>query len=183
MAPMTRCLCDRKGMPSRKLENYYLRRARLGFGLIVVESAAVNPYDAMGYMNGLQFHSEKHLKYWKGLIKKIKKNRTKVIIQLFHAGRLTVKKISRTTLAPSSLKPFNQSSFWRPNYKNSIVHFQTKTKFGKPKKISINQADIILNQFEKSCEYAMQAGFDGVEIHGAHGYLIHRFNSKETNKR
>ena len=183
MAPMTRCLCDRKGMPSRKLENYYLRRARLGFGLIVVESAAVNPYDAMGYMNGLQFHSKKHLKYWKGLIKKIKKNRTKVIIQLFHAGRLTVKKISKTTLAPSSLKPFNQPSFWRPNYKNSIVHFQTKTKFGKPKKISVNQADTILNQFEKSCEYAMQAGFDGVEIHGAHGYLIHSFNSKETNKR
>ncbi len=183
MAPMTRCLCDRKGMPSRKLENYYLRRARLGFGLIVVESAAVNPYDAMGYMNGLQFHSEKHLKYWKGLIKKIKKNRTKVIIQLFHAGRLTVKKISRTTLAPSSLKPFNQSSFWRPNYKNSIVHFQTKTKFGKPKKISINQADIILNQFEKSCEYAMQAGFDGVEIHGAHGYLIDNFFWRGTNER
>tara|TARA_X000001036_G_scaffold413712_1_gene428250 strand:- start:523 stop:1593 length:1071 start_codon:yes stop_codon:yes gene_type:complete len=184
MAPMTRCMCDYKGIPNKKLENYYLRRAKLGFGLIVVESAAINSFDAMGYLNGLQFHSEKHLEYWKSIIKKIKKNKTKVIIQLFHAGRLTVRKISKkNSLAPSPLSPFTQSSFWRPNFKNNIVHFQTKTPFKKPKKITLNEASIIIKQFEKSCSYAMRAGFDGIEIHGAHGYLIHSFNSKETNKR
>ena len=184
MAPMTRCMCDYKGIPNKQLENYYIKRANLGFGLIVVESAAINSYDAMGYFNGLQFHSKKHLEYWRSIVKKIKKNKVKVIIQLFHAGRLTVKKISKkNSFAPSALSPFNQPSFWRPNIKNNIVHFQTKTQFKKPKKISLQEANIIIKQFEKSCSYAMQAGFDGIEIHGAHGYLVHTFNSKETNKR
>ena len=71
MAPMTRCVRPKTCLVE-KLENYYLR-SKVKFGLIVIESAAVNPYDAMGYMNGLQFHSKKHLKYWKGLIKKLKK--------------------------------------------------------------------------------------------------------------
>jgi len=184
MAPMTRCLCNNKGMPNKKLEDYYLKRAKLGFGMIIVESAAVNSFDAMGYLNGLQFHTKEHLEYWRSFVKKIKKYRTKIIIQLFHAGRLTVKKISKkNSLAPSPLNPFNQPSFWRPNIKKKIVHFQTKTQFKKPRQISIKEANIIVQQFEKSCSYAMQAGFDGVEIHGAHGYLIHSFNSKETNKR
>lgn len=184
MAPMTRCLCDKKGIPNKKLEDYYLKRSKLGFGLIVVESAAVNSFDAMGYVNGLQFHSENHLEYWKSVVKKIKKNKTKVIIQLFHAGRLTVQKISKgKSLAPSSINTFNQPSFWRPRVKNNIVHFQTNTRFKRPKKISLDKANVIIKQFEKSCDYAMKAGFDGVEIHGAHGYLVHTFNTLETNKR
>jgi N-ethylmaleimide reductase len=184
MAPMTRCMCDNNGIPTKQLENYYLKRAKSDFGLIIIESAAVNPCDAMGYVKGLQFHNNKHLEYWKSLVKRIKKNNTKVIIQLFHAGRLTVEQISqKKPLSSSSLSPFNQHSFWRPRLKNNIVHFQTKTKFKKPKQISISEANIIIKQFENSCKYAVQAGFDGVEIHGAHGYLIHNFNTKETNKR
>jgi len=184
LAPMTRCLCDKNGIPSKKMENYYIKQAKSGFGLIIIESAAINSNDALGYKNGLQFHSEKHLKYWSVFLKKLKKYNCKIIIQLFHAGRLTVKEITGgKVFGPSAIKSYNQTSFWRIIKNGKICHFQTNTEFKKPAEVSKKRIQIILKQFENSCKLAMKARFDGIEIHGAHGYLVHSFNTYYTNKR
>lgn len=184
LAPMTRCLCNSRGLPNKKMENYYLKQAKSGFGLIIIESAAINGTDALGYKNGLQFHSPEHLNYWSKFIKKFKRYGCKIIIQLFHSGRLTVKKVTGgIVLSPSAIKPDDQISFWRRLHKKKICHFQTNTEFKKPKKMSKNEINRVINQFKDSSDLAIKAGFDGIEIHGAHGYLVHCFNTYHTNRR
>ncbi len=133
MAPMTRYDSNNEGVPSESLSDYYIRRAKNNVGLIIVESAAVNNADAMGYKGGLQFHNRKHLKAWVKTIDKIHHEGCKVIIQLFHAGRLTVPEITKgKVVAPSAINAFNSPSFWRPAIDGEVVHFQTKTPYPGP---------------------------------------------------
>jgi N-ethylmaleimide reductase len=184
MAPMTRYSCDEKGLPSKELADYYIRRAENDIALIIVESAAINDSDSLGYVGGMQFHSQKHVEKWNPILKEIKANGAKIWLQLFHPGRLTVKEITGIdVISPSSIAPFNSKSFWRPKIDGQLVHFQTKTEFNIPQEISKKQIERIIDQFVSSATKAEEAGFDGVEIHGAHGYLIHQFNSTLTNKR
>ena len=184
MAPMTRYSCDKEGIPSKKLEEYYIRRAQNDISLIITESAAINNSDSLGYIGGLQFHNENHVDAWKPIIKKIQSTGSKVWIQLFHPGRLTVKEITGgKVLAPTNIKPYNSKSYWRQDLNGALVHFQTKTPFKVPEALTQPEIKRICNEFVNSAIKAEKAGFDGIEIHGAHGYLIHQFNSLNTNIR
>jgi N-ethylmaleimide reductase len=184
MAPMTRYGCTEDGSPKEGLVNYYLKRADNDLGLIIIESSAINDNHAMAYINGAQFHSKEHVLNWKPLVDKIHEQGAKVWIQLFHAGRLTVKEITKVNvLAPSAIKTFNVKSFWRPEVCGEILHFQTQTKYTVPTKISVKEIKQIIQEFAHSCQLAEQTGFDGVELHGAHGYLLHQFCHSETNQR
>lgn len=184
MAPLTRYNSSSDGMPTIELADYYIRRARLGVGLIIVESCAINPLDGMGYQNGAQFFSTKHAEAWKPIVEKIHKAGAKVWLQLFHPGRLTVKEISKCApLAPTSIKPGNAKSFWRPNINEVIVNFQTLTPYEIPSEISVSEIQKVISQFANSSKLASIVGFDGIEIHGAHGYLVHQFNSRTANLR
>ena len=182
--PMTRCLCTKKGLPTKKLEDYYINRAKNNYGLIIIESAAINDNNAKGYVNGLQFHNLKHVKKWQVIIRKMKKYKCKIIIQLYHAGRLSVEEIAKQkVVSPSRIKSENQISFWRRQKGKDVVHFQTKSKFAKPNKLKICEIKKIEESFVNSIKYSKLAGFDGVELHGAHGYLLHSFLDGRINTR
>jgi len=184
MAPMTRYNCSIDGSPRSELLEYYKTRAKNDLGLIIVESCAVNESHAKGYVNGAQFHSTKHADSWKPAIKEIQDLGSKIWVQLFHAGRLSVKEITGTkVLSPSPLKALGGKSYWRPEKDGEIVHFQTGTNFEAATEISLKEIKEVIDQFAKSCALAEQIGFDGVELHGAHGYLLHQFCHKETNVR
>ena len=148
MAPMTRCSCTDDGLPTPELAKYYINRAKNGVGLIIIEASSINAYDALGYLNGSQFHSSDHVNAWKPIVKKIHEHGAKVWIQLYHAGRLTVSSIAkRSALAPSAIAPFNTESFWRPKVDGKIVHFQTNTEFEKPEELTHEQIYSIIEQF------------------------------------
>lgn len=184
MAPMTRCTFSNDGLPDASVENYYVERAKQGVGLIIIEGAAINAKESLGYQNGAQFHQQKHCEAWKKCVDQIHQAGSKVWIQLYHAGRLTTPSIAQgAPLAPSPLAPEEAESFWRPKMNGQIVHQQSKTPFVTPEEISISQIDTIIEQFSSACLLAEQAGFDGVELHAAHGYLIHGFQDASTNKR
>jgi 2,4-dienoyl-CoA reductase-like NADH-dependent reductase (Old Yellow Enzyme family) len=184
MAPMTRYSCDSDGLPTSQLADYYVRRAMHDTGLIIIESCAVNSKEARGYKHGAQFHSETHVKAWAPIIDRVHAAGGKIWIQLFHAGRLTVPEIiSEVPLAPSSIKPSEFPSYWRPKKEDFIVNFQTLTPYVLPKQISVSEIANVIKDFAKATFLAEKAGFDGIEIHGAHGYLIHTFLSKLSNKR
>jgi len=183
MAPLTRYNCSEDGIPGAKVADYYIRRAQNGVGLIIVESAAVSQ-NAKGYKNGASFYSEEHADAWAPIVEKVHASGSKIWIQLFHAGRLTVPEISGShPLAPSPIKPGDYPSFWRPKTEEGIVNFQTSTPYVIPLEISDSEIEDALSNFETAVELAEKVGFDGVEIHGAHGYLIHTFLSHITNKR
>lgn len=184
MAPMTRIGCDEKGSPSRELGEYYVRRAQNNVGLIITESCAVNSTDAMGYIHGAQFHNNLHVETWKPIVDRVHEAGSKIWIQLFHAGRLTVPEISDgKVLSPSAIKPYSHPSFWRPKVNDEIVHFQTKTPYSYPAEMTVDEIERVISDFGNSVTLAARAGFDGVELHGAHGYLIHTFMSKISNVR
>lgn len=184
MAPMTRYECSHSGIPSKELQDYYIRRSENNIGLIIIESAAINDTNSIGYCNGLQFHNKEHLKTWTKVIDQIHQNGSKVFIQLFHPGRLTVSKLTNgRVLAPSAIKTHDAQSFWRPQVNGEIVHFQTKTPYKTPSEITESEINTVIQDFKKASSLAIKAGFDGVEIHGAHGYLIHQFCHKSCNSR
>ena len=184
MAPMTRYSCRADGLPTKDVGLYYTRRAQNGVGLIIVESAAVNAKDSLAYKNGLQFHSKEHCRAWKPIVSEIQSYGAKVWLQLFHPGRLTVPEITGgQTLSASSLAAHPNPSHWQPEKEGRIVHFQTNTVFQNPEAMDHGQINVLAKQFAASCALAQEAGFDGVEIHGAHGYLLHQFVSTATNQR
>lgn len=184
MAPMTRYGCTNEGMPSEAMHQYYVKRAEHDVGLIIIESCAVNGRAAMGYKNGAQFHNEHHRDAWSPIVKDIQTHGAKVWVQLFHAGRLTVKEIAGTDpLAPSAIDSFTGASYWRPEKKGKIHHFQTDTPYETPKEMSVEDINEVVDQFAHSCRLAEEAGFDGVELHGAHGYLLHEFCHMDCNQR
>lgn len=184
MAPMTRCQSDAMGRPTQPLADYYIRRAREGVGLIIVESCAINDTDALTYENGCRMSQGFHAEAWQPIIKQIHEFGAKVWVQLFHGGRLTVPEISKCTpIAPSPIKPEGETSFWRPCFGDQLVHFQSRTPFVVPREMSHYDIDRILSEFEFACELAISAGFDGIELHGAHGYLIHEFCNQFSNHR
>jgi 2,4-dienoyl-CoA reductase-like NADH-dependent reductase (Old Yellow Enzyme family) len=184
MAPMTRVGCDKNGSPSSEMGEYYVRRAQFDTGLIITESCAVNSTDAMGYIFGAQFHNDEHLEKWKSIVERVHEAGAKIWIQLFHAGRLTVPEITGgKVLSASSIKPYSHPSYWRPMVNDEIIHFQTKTPYITPGEMTCYEIEKIINDFGNSVALADRAGFDGVEIHGAHGYLVHCFMSKLSNVR
>ena len=184
MAPMTRVGCDENGSPGQELGDYYVRRAQNNVGLIIIESCAVNSTDAMGYKFGAQFHNNEHLEKWKSIVERVHEAGAKIWIQLFHAGRLTVPEITGgKVLSASSIKPYSHPSYWRPMVNDEIVHFQTKTPYTVPAEMSVEEIEKVIDDFGNSVALADRAGFDGVEIHGAHGYLVHGFMSKLSNVR
>ncbi len=184
LAPMTRCISKINGCPSKQLGKFYVDQVKNGLTTIITESCAVNGEDARGYLNGSQFFNDQHAKSWAPIINQVHKHGGKIFIQLFHSGRLTVKKITNCNpISASALEPSEVPSFWRPLFDQKIVHFQTMTKFEKPKKVSLGKIRKIINQFRRSSELAKNVGFDGVEIHGAHGYLVHSFSTFDANQR
>lgn len=184
MAPMTRCMSQDNGLPTDKLTDNYILQAKNGFNLIIIESSAVNDSESLGYKNGSKFFNKEHSDYWRQIINELHRLGSEVYIQLYHAGRLTVKEIIKNrTLAPSAIDLSSGSSFWRPKINDQIVHFQTGTRFETPKAMTLDEIEKTISDFENSCKLAVEAGFDGVELHGAHGYLLHTFCSAITNKR
>jgi 2,4-dienoyl-CoA reductase-like NADH-dependent reductase (Old Yellow Enzyme family) len=184
MAPLTRFGCSVQGNPTSELADYYVRRADNDAGLIIVESCAINSSDAMGYRNGAQFHSQIHADAWSKIVDQVHSCGAKIWVQLFHSGRLTVPEISNgIPLAPSSIKPGDYPSYWRPKVNGAIVNFQTLTPYVSPKEMSLDDIENVIADFENAVSLAESCGFDGVEIHGAHGYLVHSFLSRISNAR
>ena len=184
MAPLTRFACTSDGKPTEQLIQYYIRRAKQRTGLIIVESCAINPTHGLGYLNGAQLFTQEQADVWKELVEGVHKEGAKIWIQLFHPGRLTTNEISKVhPLAPSPIAPGLAQSFWRPKINDQIVNFQTLTTYKTPNEASISEIEQIIDDFQNSTRLAIQAGFDGIEIHGAHGYLIHQFNSALVNQR
>ncbi|MFT5497631.1 MAG: N-ethylmaleimide reductase, partial [Kiritimatiellia bacterium] len=184
MAPMTRYACTSDGNPTNEVKAYYRRRAENELSLIIVESSAVNDGDGMGYLNGARFHTAEHVREWKKVVDDVHAAGAKIWIQLFHPGRLTVEAITGgKVLAPSATPAFDGPSFWRPEVDGKTVSFQTQTPFETPVAMSLAEIETVTSQFAHSCRLAVEAGFDGVEIHGAHGYLLHQFCHSEVNER
>jgi len=165
MAPMTRAYSP-DGVPGSDVAAYYRRRAEGGVGLIITEGTAINHPAAVSHPSIPNFHGEEALKGWEQVVKEVHAAGGKIIPQLWHVG------MAREVGA-------------LPNAEALPIGPSGLNLAGKPVTEPMTEAEIggIVAAFATAAANAKRIGFDGIELHGAHGYLIDQFFWEKTNIR
>lgn len=162
VAPMVTCYCDDDGMPTEQYIAYHEARARGGFGLIITENYAVDPIGRGFWCAGLW--KDEQIAPHSELPRRVHAAGAKIFAQLYHCGR-------QTSSAIIGAQPVAPSALPCP-VMGEVPHALTGPEIA-----------TIVGQFGDAAHRAQRAGFDGVEVHGAHGYLIAEFMSSYSNKR
>lgn len=163
MAPMLSRLCDPGGVVSPKLIDYYAERAKGGAGLLIVEYCYIDEKESKANQGQLGVYSDQLLAGLGDLAEAIHEWGAKTVLQICHAGRCTSRKyMGRQPMAPSPV----------PSYTGEMAREMT------PEDI-----EGVIEAFAEAARRAKFAGFDGVELHGTHGYLMAQFLSPYTNRR
>jgi len=170
MAPLTRCMADDNLVPTRAMADYYAKRA--DSGLIISEATIIRP-DGQGYPNTPGIYSEAQIEGWRKVTSAVHAKGGKIFAQLWHTGRVAHPHFfdGDYVLAPSAEK-----------VEGSVPRMRDLT-YIVPKAASIDEITTLVNDFAQAAANAIDAGFDGVEIHGANGYLIDQFLHHDSNKR
>lgn len=171
MAPLTRARAGVERIPNDLMARYYAQRA--GAGLIISEATSVTPM-GVGYANTPGIWSDEQVEGWKKITKAVHDEKGRIVLQLWHVGRISDPMFLNGDLpvAPSAIKPAGHVSLVRPH-----------KEYVTPRALETNEIAGIVEAFRKGAENAKRAGFDGVEIHGANGYLIDQFLQDGTNLR
>ncbi|TDS15075.1 N-ethylmaleimide reductase [Maribacter caenipelagi] len=173
MAPMTRSRAANEGnIPTEDLHvTYYVQRASAG--LIITEGSQVSK-DAVGYINTAGIYSKEQVEGWKKVTKAVHEKGGKIFIQLWHVGRMSHPDFhdGELPLAPSALNP-NAKSYTPEGFKDTVT----------PKEMTIEDIKQTVKDFKNAAINAIEAGFDGVEIHSSNGYLFHQFFNGTSNHR
>lgn len=171
MAPLTRCRSSAGRVPNELMVEYYKQRA--GFGLIISEATAVTP-QGVGYPDTPGIWSEDQVDGWKKVTSAVHEAGGKIILQLWHVGRISdpIYLNGDLPVAPSAVRPAGHVSLVRPH-----------KEFVTPRPLEAEEIPGIIEAYRKGAENAKLAGFDGVEIHGANGYLLDQFLQDSTNQR
>jgi N-ethylmaleimide reductase len=172
MAPMTRSRASDDGVPSELAITYYSQRASAG--LIITECAYVSPM-GKGYVRTPGIGTDAQVAAWKQVTDAVHAKGGRIFMQLWHTGRISHPSLlpeGSLPVAPSAIKPTGQS--WTPS---GLQDFVT------PRALSQDEIAQIIEDFRFSTRRALEAGFDGVELHAASGYLAEQFLSSGSNQR
>lgn len=172
MAPMTRNRADRDGVPTPAMATYYAQRA--GAGLIIGESAPVSE-QAVGYPFTPNLFTDAQTAGWLRVNNAIHSAGGKIFAQLQHCGRISHPSMQSgeiAPVAPSAIRPEGQS-----------ITYDGMMDFVTPRALETKEVGQVVTQFRQAADRAKQAGFDGIEIHGANGYIIDQFLRDGTNRR
>lgn len=171
MAPLTRCRASSGRVPNELMAEYYRQRATAG--LILTEATSVDPM-GVGYPNTPGIWSDEQAEGWKLVTEAVHAEGGRILLQLWHVGRISdpVYLDGKLPVAPSAIKPEGHVSLVRP-----LKDFET------PRALDLPEISAIVEAYRKGAENAKRAGFDGVEIHGANGYLLDQFLQDSTNER
>ncbi|WP_100656830.1 NADH:flavin oxidoreductase [Alteromonas flava] len=165
MAPMTRQFSP-NGIPTEAVAGYYQRRAQGGTGLIITEGTTVNDPVATMAESIPQFHGEAALQGWQRVVNDVHAAGAKIMPQLWHVGMARVADKAPFPELPSA----GPSGLFKPGKQGA-------------EPMSVEHIERVIAAFASAAADAKRLGFDGVEIHGAHGYLIDQFFWEGTNQR
>ena len=172
MAPMTRSRSDNQGnLPTSLTAEYYEQRAIAG--LIISEGTPVST-KAVGYINVPGIYSDAQVEGWKLVTEAVHAKGGKIFAQLWHVGRLSHPDFHNGELphAPSAINP-NEKSYTVNGFVDTVT----------PKEMTVEDIQQTILDFKNGASNALKAGFDGVEIHAANGYLFHQFFNGTSNHR
>jgi len=176
MAPLTRSRAQQPGdLPWELNATYYAQRANAG--LIIAEATQVSP-QGKGYAFTPGIYSDEQVEGWRKVTSAVHHEGGRIILQLWHVGR-----ISRPELQPNGQKPVAPSAIKPEGAQTFIDEKSGMVDILEPRALTADEIPGIVDQFRRAAENAKRAGFDGVEIHGANGYLIDQFIRSKTNLR
>ncbi|MBV1777017.1 N-ethylmaleimide reductase [Burkholderiaceae bacterium DAT-1] len=178
MAPLTRLRNTEPGdQPTDLATEYYAQRASAG--LLIAEGTHISP-TAKGYAGAPGIYSEEQINAWKKVTDAVHDRAGRIAVQLWHTGR-----ISHRSLQPDHVAPVAPSAI-RANSNTNIRQEDgslTRAPTDEPRALEIAEIPDLLDDYRHATENARRAGFDYVEIHAAHGYLLNQFLSEEANHR
>lgn len=170
MAPLTRCRAIGR-MPNDLMAKYYVQRACAG--LIISEATSVTPM-GVGYPDTPGIWSAQQVAGWRNITQAVHQAGGRMILQLWHVGRVSdpLYLEGELPVAPSAIAPSGHVSLVRP-----------QKPFVTPRALELDEIPAIISAYKTAAQNAKVAGFDGVEIHGANGYLLDQFLQSSTNWR
>jgi len=170
MAPMTRCFSDPELVATPQMATYYAKRADAG--LIITEATIVSPL-AGAFPNTPGIFNQKQMEGWKQVTEAVHLANGKIFCQIWHTGRIAHSHYTgEQPIAPSAI-----------SYDAVVPRTKGKLRHEMPKAMTTSEVKEVIGQYVQGAIYAIEAGFDGVEIHGANGYLVDQFLHQETNQR
>jgi N-ethylmaleimide reductase len=172
MAPLTRNRAAAHQVPTDLMATYYRQRASAG--LIIAEATQISA-EGQGYLDTPGIYSPEQVTGWKQVTDGVHAAGGKIVLQLWHVGR-----ISHVSLLPGGMPPVSSTA--------RVAQAKTFTKDGfvdvsPPRALRTDEMPRLVADYRHAAKCAMQAGFDGVEVHGANGYLIDQFLRDSTNDR
>jgi N-ethylmaleimide reductase len=173
LAPLTRSRAGAGNVPTELMAEYYTQRAT--GGLLISEATQVVP-EGQGYPTTPGIHSDAQIEGWRRITDAVHAAGSKMVLQLWHVGRVShpvFQPGGKLPVAPSAVAC--QGQIYGPDWKK-IDHVT-------PRALELDELPDIVTAFAKGAENAKRAGFDGVEVHGANGYLLDQFLRDSANKR
>lgn len=172
MAPLTRNRAGPDNVPQPLNVTYYQQRASAG--LIITEAAQICP-EGVGYPHTPGIHSKAQVGGWKTVTDAVHAAGGRIVLQLWHVGRISHPSLQpdgQLPVAPSAIKPAGQA-----------LTYQGPQDFVTPRALDADEIPGIVEQYRRAAENAKRAGFDGVEVHNANGYLLDQFLRDGSNQR
>ncbi len=171
MSAMTRNFSNENHEVTLEMQEYYVRRAKGGAGLILTEGTIIHPL-ADGYPNVPYIYTHAQIESWKKVVDAVHKEDTKIFCQLWHCGRISHPDYlgGETPVSVSDIKPEGNAP-------------RLQKPFVAPRALHADEIPGLVEMFKVATENALSAGFDGVEIHAGHGYLLDGFLDANLNNR
>lgn len=172
MAPLTRNRAGEGLTPTEMMVEYYRQRASAG--LIITEATLVTE-EGIGYPNIPGIYSQEQVDGWKQVTDAVHEAGGKIFMQIWHCGRVSHSSMmpgGRLPMAPSAIKPAGEA-----------MTYEGMQPYETPQEMTAGEIAKVIEQFRQGAYNALSAGFDGVEVHGANGYLLDQFLRDGSNQR
>nr|WP_100148291.1 NADH:flavin oxidoreductase [Achromobacter arsenitoxydans] len=174
VAPMTRVSATADGRATAQMADYYEAFAVGGFGLVITEGVYTDKAHAQGYLFQPGLADDAQRDAWRPVVDRVHAHGGRILAQLMHAGALSQGNPHRqTTKGPSAVLPAGQQ----------MTFYRGEGRYRMPEAMTTDEIAEAIEGFAQAARRAQEAGFDGVEIHGANGYLLDQFLTAHTNLR
>lgn len=174
LAPMTRVSAEAEGCANELMRDYYQAFARGGFGLLITEGTYTDTAYSQGYFNQPGLATETQRDSWVPIVSAVHEAGSAIIVQLMHGGAQTQGNIHHARhVGPSAVQPNGRQ----------LSFYGGEGPYATPAEMTETEIQEAIAGFVQAARHARDAGFDGVELHGANGYLLHEFMTLEFNQR
>ena len=189
MAPLTRQMADADGTPTDEMVAYYARRARGGLGLIITEGTyEQDAFQSRAYLSQPGITNDRHQAGWARVCDAVHAQGARIIVQLMHGGRVCDPRTlnGQPPVSASATQSGGWTLYTDNDYEKQIRNIEgdwPKVTFPPARALTVDELHAVADGFAAGAKRAVDAGADGVEVHGANGYLLWQFITPKTNLR